>query len=63
MAIKTAINHKQRLRDGVKRLVIEMGYLERLDPDGKDLHLRLAKSSIDFAVDLLNKYLAEQAEL
>lgn len=61
MVVKT---ENPRLRDMVKRLVIEVGYLENLaNTDAENLYLRLAKSSLDFAADLINKHLAEEVEL
>lgn len=63
-AVTTAIipinrTTQRRLRTTVKRLVIELGYLENcLDEGMLDEHLRGAAIGIDAAIDRLNHYLA-----
>jgi hypothetical protein len=50
---------QRRLRTTVKRLVIELGYLERCQDEGLlDPNLHAAAVHIDGAVDRLNDYLA-----
>ncbi|MGF1524093.1 MAG: hypothetical protein ACFBSF_17380 [Leptolyngbyaceae cyanobacterium] len=51
--------HQRRLRNVVKRLVIELGYLEDCLAAGlQDANLRNAVSGIDNAIDGLNEHLA-----
>ena len=60
-AIKTTrqTNHQRRLRAIVKRLVIELGYLEHCLTEGRqDTHLETAAAGIDTAIDCLNEHLA-----
>ncbi|MDA0268470.1 MAG: hypothetical protein O3A14_16305 [Cyanobacteria bacterium] len=59
----TATHRARRLRTTVKRLVIELGYLENcLDEGLLDDHLRTAAIGIDAAIDRLNHYLANSTE-
>ncbi|MEM9008271.1 MAG: hypothetical protein AAGE59_32775 [Cyanobacteria bacterium P01_F01_bin.86] len=52
-------NHQRRLRAAVKRLVIELGYLEHCLTEGfQDANLRTAATGIDAAIDCLNEHLA-----
>lgn len=62
MGVKTIdATAKERLRTAVKRLVIELGYLEKhvaeLPPHS---FAALAARSLDVAIDMLNHYLAEK---
>ena len=51
-------NHQRRLKAIVKRLVIELGYLEHCLTEGRqDAHLETAAISIDTAIDCLNEHL------
>ncbi|NJN22738.1 MAG: hypothetical protein HC812_18170 [Leptolyngbya sp. RL_3_1] len=60
MATITPINRARRLRTTVKRLVIELGYLENcLDEGLLDDHLHAATLGVDAAIDHLNHYLAQ----
>ena len=55
------INPQCRLRNCVKRLVIESGYLEGLITEGVvDANLHAAASALDRSIDCLNDYLATQ---
>jgi hypothetical protein len=55
---------QRRLRTAVKRLVIELGYLELcLDEGVLDPKLNAAALSIDNAVDRLNEYLAGESDV
>ena len=50
--------HQRRLKAIVKRLVIELGYLEHCLAEGRqDTHLETAAVSIDTAIDCLNEHL------
>lgn len=50
---------QRRIRTTIKRLVIELGYLERcLDEGLLDTHIHAATLGLDDAVDRLNAYLA-----
>ena len=52
-------DHQRRLRAVVKRLVIELGYLEYCLAEGiQDTHLRTAATGIDTAIDCVNEHLA-----
>lgn len=52
--------HQRRLKTIVKRLVIELGYLEHCLIEGRqDAHLETAAVSIDTAIDCLNEHLAD----
>ena len=52
-------NHQRRLRAVVKRLVIELGYLENCLTEGlQDANVRAAASGIDSAIDCLNEHLS-----
>ncbi|WP_204138388.1 hypothetical protein [Halomicronema sp. CCY15110] len=54
------INHQRRLKTIVKRLVIELGYLEHCFAEGlHDVHLETAAAGIDTAIDCLNEYLTD----
>ncbi|RZM78663.1 hypothetical protein [Leptolyngbya iicbica] len=54
------INHQRRLKAIVKRLVIELGYLEHcLTEDRQDIHLETAAAGIDTAIDSLNEHLTD----
>ena len=51
-------NHQRRLKAIVKRLVIELGYLEHCLTEGRqDAHLEIAAAGIDTAIDCLNEHL------
>lgn len=51
--------HQRRLRETIKRLVIELGYLEHcLEQGSYDGNLRTAATRIDTAIDCLNEYIA-----
>ena len=51
--------HQRRLRAIVKRLVIELGYLEhRLAEGRQDASLETAAAGIDTAIDCLNEHLS-----
>ena len=59
----TAINpttfRQRRLRAIVKRLVIELGYLEHCLAEGlQDANVQTAAAGIDTAIDCLNEHLA-----
>ena len=50
--------HERRLREAVKRLVIELGYLEYcLEKGLQDANLCTAATGIDTAIDSLNDYI------
>lgn len=50
---------QRRLRAVVKRLVIELGYLEQyVGEDLQDKHVRKAAKGLDSAIDYLNEHLA-----
>lgn len=49
------MTYKERLRALVKRLVIELAYLEA---ESLDATLKGARDQIDDAIDTLNQYLA-----
>jgi hypothetical protein len=54
----TQTNHQRRLKAIVKRLVIELGYLEHCLTEGRqDAHLETAAAGIDTAIDCLNDHL------
>ncbi|MEM6866913.1 MAG: hypothetical protein AAF528_00815 [Cyanobacteria bacterium P01_C01_bin.121] len=56
-ALSTA--HQRRLRAIVKRLVIELGYLEHCLATGlQDANVETAAAGIDTAIDCLNEHLA-----
>ena len=51
--------HQRRLKAIVKRLVIELGYLEHCLAEGlQDANLETAAISIDTAIDCLNEHLS-----
>jgi hypothetical protein len=51
--------HQKRLRESVKRLVIELGYLEQcLERGFQDTNIRIAATGIDTAIDCLNEHIA-----
>ena len=51
--------HQRRLRESVKRLVIEVGYLEYCLERGLQVaHVQTAAAGIDTAIDCLNEHLA-----
>jgi hypothetical protein len=55
--------HQRRLRDLVKRLVIELDYLEHCLAEGlQDPQLQTAAAGIDTAIDCLNDYLADRSD-
>ena len=62
-ASSSCLDPRWRLRASVKRLVIELGYLESgMSPDNQsltpqDAHLLAAASNLDAAIDHLNKHL------
>lgn len=48
--------HQHRLKAAVKRLVIELGYLEHcLEKGLQDANIRTAATDIDRAIDCLNE--------
>ncbi len=50
--------HQRRLRESVKRLVIELGYLEHgVTGTLQDANVRAAAAGIDTAIDCLNDHL------
>lgn len=52
-------NHQRRLRAAVKRLVIELGYLEHCLTEGlQDTNVRTAAAGLDTAIDCLNEHLS-----
>ncbi|MEL6171557.1 MAG: hypothetical protein AAFN08_16985 [Cyanobacteria bacterium J06559_3] len=52
-------DRQRRLRAAVKRLVIELGYLEYCLAEGiQDANLRTAAAGIDTAIDCVNEHLA-----
>lgn len=52
-------DHQRRVRAAVKRLVIELGYLEHCLSRGlQDANIRAAVSGLDSAIDCLNEHLA-----
>ena len=52
-------DHQRRLQNAVKRLVIELGYMEHCLAAGlQDANLRTAASGIDSAIDYVNEHLA-----
>jgi hypothetical protein len=54
----TQTTHQRRLRAIVKRLVIELGYLEHCLTEGRqDAYLETAAAGIDTAIDCLNDHL------
>ena len=51
--------HQRRLRAAVKRLVIELGYLENCLTEGlQDANVRTAAAGLDTAIDCLNEHLS-----
>ncbi len=53
--------HQRRLRSLIKRLVIELGYLEHcLEAGRRDTHVETAAAGLDTAIDCLNEHLAAQ---
>lgn len=53
-------SHQRRLRTVVKRLVIELGYLEICLAEGyQDANICTAAAGMDTAIDCLNEYLAK----
>ncbi|MBE7384752.1 MAG: hypothetical protein F6J95_025475 [Leptolyngbya sp. SIO1E4] len=51
--------HQRRLRAVVKRLVIELGYLEHSLAEGlQDTNIRTAAAGLDTVIDCLNEHLA-----
>ena len=57
--INNRTNHQRRLRAAVKRLVIELGYLENCVTEGRqDANIRAAAAGLDTAIDSLNEHLA-----
>ncbi|MEM6715585.1 MAG: hypothetical protein AAF921_23595 [Cyanobacteria bacterium P01_D01_bin.44] len=58
LSITHQANHQRRLKTIVKRLVIELGYLEHCLTEGRqDAHLETAAAGIDTAIDCLNEHL------
>ncbi|RZM75265.1 hypothetical protein [Leptolyngbya iicbica] len=58
MPTNPALTRQHRLRAIVKRLVIELGYLEYCLAAGlEDTNLQTAALSIDTAIDCLNEHL------
>lgn len=56
--MKSETAHQQRLRAIVKRLVIELGYLEHCLATGRQAaQLETAAAGLDTAIDCLNDYL------
>ena len=55
----TQTHHQRRLRAIVKRLVIELGYLEHCLAEGlQDANVQTAATGLDTAIDCLNEHLA-----
>ncbi|MDB9527059.1 hypothetical protein PN498_13745 [Oscillatoria sp. CS-180] len=51
--------YQRHLREMVKRLVIELGYLEHcLEKGLQDTHVQAAATGIDTAIDCLNEHLS-----
>ncbi|MEO1096067.1 MAG: hypothetical protein AAFX01_14345 [Cyanobacteria bacterium J06638_28] len=51
---------QRRLRSVVKRLVIDLGYLEHCLAEGlQDANVRKATKGLDSAIDRLNEHLAQ----
>ncbi|MEO1296282.1 MAG: hypothetical protein AAFW75_10840 [Cyanobacteria bacterium J06636_16] len=60
-APNTRTAHERRLRATVKRLVIELGYLEHCFREGlQDANVRTAATGLDTAIDCLNEHLANR---
>ncbi|MDB9527318.1 hypothetical protein PN498_15060 [Oscillatoria sp. CS-180] len=65
MNIATTIGHNQafhqrRLREVIKRLVIELGYLENcLEKGLNDPNIETAAARLDTAIDCLNEHLVD----
>ena len=54
-------HHQHRLRAAVKRLVIELGYLEHCLAEGlQDTQVRTAAAGLDTVIDCLNEHLANR---
>ncbi|MGF1460314.1 MAG: hypothetical protein ACFBSG_14975 [Leptolyngbyaceae cyanobacterium] len=54
------VHHQRRLRTIVKRLVIELWYLEHcLDNGLRDPQVETAAAGIDTAIDCLNQHLTQ----
>ena len=52
-------HYQRRLRAVVKRLVIELGYLDNCFTEGlQDANVRAAAAGIDSAIECLNEHLA-----
>ncbi|WP_204141251.1 hypothetical protein [Halomicronema sp. CCY15110] len=52
--------HQRRLKAIVKRLVIELGYLEHCLTEGhQEAYLETAAAGIDTAIDCLNEHLTD----
>lgn len=55
--------HHRRLRTAVKRLAIELGYLEQCLANGlHDSHVSTAAAGLDTAIDCLNEHLATSSD-
>ena len=55
----TRTTHQRRLRTAIKRLVIELGYLEHCLTEGlQDANVRTAAAGLDTAIDCLNEHLS-----
>ncbi|MGF1524863.1 MAG: hypothetical protein ACFBSF_21265 [Leptolyngbyaceae cyanobacterium] len=54
-------DRQRRLRAAVKRLLIELGYLENCLTEGlQDTNIRTAAAGLDTAIDCLNEHLANR---
>ena len=52
------VQHRRRLREMTKRLVIELGYLEHCLAEGlQDANVQTAAAGIGIAIDCLNKHI------
>ena len=52
--------HQRRLREVVKRLVLELGYLEHcLEKGLQDPNIHTAATGIDTAIDCLNQHIVD----
>ncbi|MGD1929069.1 MAG: hypothetical protein ACFB12_09165 [Leptolyngbyaceae cyanobacterium] len=62
-ATSTLVNqafHQRRLREVIKRLVIELGYLEHcLEKGLQDSHIQTAATGLDTAIDCLNQHMVD----
>lgn len=58
LSVTDKASHQRRLRESVKRLVVELGYLEHcLEKGLQDINIRTAVDGIDTAIDCLNGHI------